>query len=135
MQAEEVTSNVVSDHALLVRDYIATTGARDAAIACARLASLSSDELADDAAVAGTLGLAMSVDALEINTRSRGYRVLRRLPSLPASVVNRLVERFNALAAIARASEQQLDEVDGVGARRAHLIAEGLRRLREANRS
>jgi len=135
MQAEEVTANVADDHALLVRDYISTPGPREVVAARTALSALTQDELADDAAIAGALGLAMSVDALEINTRSRGYRVLRRIPSLPVSVVNRLIERFNALAAIAHATEQQLDEVDGVGARRAHVIAEGLRRLREANRS
>lgn len=134
MQAEEVTANVADDHALLVRDYIATPGPREVVAARAALSALTTDDLADDAAVAATLGLAMSVDALEVNTRSRGYRVLRRIPSLPVSVVNRLIERFNALAGIAHATEQQLDEVDGVGARRAHVIAEGLRRLREANR-
>jgi diadenylate cyclase len=134
MQAEEVAANVTDDHILLVRDYVATPGTREAAVARAAMAALTQDELTDDATVAGCLGLATSVDGLERSARSRGYRVLRRVPSLPASVVNRLVERFTALAAIARASEQQLDEVDGVGARRAHLIAEGLRRLREANR-
>jgi diadenylate cyclase len=134
MQAEEVTANVADDHVLLVRDYIVTTGLKEVTAARTALAGLTSDELADDAAVAATLGLATGVDALEITARSRGYRVLKRIPSLPVSVVNRLVERFSALAAMSRASEQQLDEVDGVGARRARLIADGLRRLREANR-
>jgi diadenylate cyclase len=135
MQAEEVAANVGDDHSLLVRDYAATPVSREAAGVRTALAALSRDELSDDAILAGVLGLSVSADGLERTARSRGYRVLRRVPSLPASVVNRLVERFAALAAIARASEQQLDEVDGVGARRAHAIAEGLRRLREANRS
>jgi diadenylate cyclase len=134
MQAEEVTANVAEDHVLLVRDYNATPGAREATVAVSELAALTSDQLADDFAVAGTLGLPTTPDALELTARSRGYRVLRRVPSLPPSVVNRLVERFAALGSIARATEQQLDDVDGVGARRAHAIAEGLRRLRDASR-
>jgi diadenylate cyclase len=135
MQAEEMTANVAEDHVLLVRDYNASPGLRDATIARTELSQLTSDELADDFAVAGCLGLPTSPDAMELNAKSRGYRVLRRIPSLPASVVNRLVERFAALASISRATEEQLDEVDGVGARRARAIADGLRRLREANRS
>jgi diadenylate cyclase len=135
MQAEEVTLNVSEDHGLLIRDYVAGPGARDAAAARAALAELTPDELADDAAVAGALGLATSPDAFEFSARPRGYRVLRRIPSLPVTVINRLVERFAALAAISHATEQQLDEVDGVGSRRARSIAEGLRRLREINRS
>jgi diadenylate cyclase len=135
MQAEEVAADVADEHALLVKDYVVGPGAREATAAREALAALSRDELADDAAVAGTLGLRSSVEGLELNARSRGYRVLRRIPSLPASVVNRLVERFTALAAVAQATEQQLDQVDGVGARRAHAIAEGLRRLRDSSRT
>jgi len=134
MQAEEVTTNVADDHALLIRDYVAAHGVHEAARARATIAELTQEDLGDDAVIAAALGLPSTADALEAPARSRGYRVLRRIPSLPASVVNRLVERFTALGAIARASEQQLDEVDGVGARRAHVIAEGLRRLREATR-
>jgi diadenylate cyclase len=133
MQAEELTAAVADDHALLIRDYVAVQGVREATAARAAIAALSQDELADDAAIAGALGLATAADALEATARSRGYRVLRRIPSLPISVMNRLVERFAALAAISKATEQQLDEVDGVGARRARVIAEGLRRLREAS--
>lgn len=135
MQAEEVTANVSEDHSLLVRDYAAAPGIRDAALARTALAALTHDELADDAQVACALGLLCGPDATERPAKSRGYRVLRRIPSLPGSVVNRLVERFAALGAIARASVEQLDEVDGVGARRARVIAEGLRRLREANQA
>jgi diadenylate cyclase len=134
MQAEEVTANVTEDHALLVRDYVASPGTHDVTVARARIADLTQDELADDTVVAAALGMPAAADSMESPARSRGFRVLRRIPALPASVVNRLVERFTALGSIARASEQQLDEVDGVGARRAHAIAEGLRRLREATR-
>ena len=80
--------------------------------------------------VAAVLGHPAAADVLERHVRSRGYRVLRRIPSLPASVVNRLVDRFSALVAISQATEKQLDEVDGVGARRARLIAEALHRIR-----
>jgi diadenylate cyclase len=134
MQAEEVTANVADDHALLIRDYVVAPGLREAAAARAAISDIPQDGLGDDAAIAVALGLAATTDSLEASARSRGYRVLRRIPSLPVSVVNRLVERFAALAAISRASEQQLDEVDGVGARRAHAIAEGLRRVREASK-
>jgi len=134
MQAEEVTSKVADDHALLVRDYAAAPGLREAAAVRTLISEIPQEGLGDDAAIAGALGLSSGPDSLEASAHSRGYRVLRRVPSLPTSVVNRLVERFAALAAISRATEQQLDEVDGVGARRAHAIAEGLRRVREASK-
>ena len=131
LQAEELTVNVAEEHALLMRDYVRQGGVRDAAEARNALAAMSQDDLADSAKVAGILGCPPTADGLELPVKSRGYRVLRRIPSLPNAVVNRLVERFGALSTISRATEQQLDDVDGVGARRARTIAEGLRRLRE----
>jgi diadenylate cyclase len=134
LQAEELTSNVAEDHALLIRDYIHDGGVRESAAAVAAVANLSQDELADATKVAMLLGFPGTADGLELPAKSRGYRVLRRIPSLPTSVVNRLVERFAALATISQATEQQLDEVDGVGARRARTIAEGLRRMKDTTR-
>ena len=60
-----------------------------------------------------------------------GYRLLRHIPMLPGTVINRVVERFGTLTALLAASERELDDVDGVGERRARAIAEGLRRMRE----
>jgi diadenylate cyclase len=131
LQAEELTANVSEDHALLVRDYTREGAPREATVVRGALAALSQEDLGDSAKVSGILGFPGTADGLELPVKSRGYRVQRRIPSLPNAVVNRLVERFAALATISRATEQQLDEVDGVGARRARTIAEGLRRLRE----
>jgi diadenylate cyclase len=135
LQAEELTAGVADEHALLVRDYVREGGVREAAAARAALSGLAQEELGDAGRVAATLGFSGAPDSLEAIARSRGYRVLRRIPSLPAAVVNRLVDRFAALAAISAATEQQLDEVDGVGSRRARIICEGLRRLRETTLS
>ncbi len=130
MQAEEVTANVTEDHTLILRDYLVATGPRQATAARAALSEMTQEQILDDLAVAGVLGYPPSADLLEQPVRSRGHRVLRRIPSLPGVVINRLVDRFATLVALSRATEEQLDEVDGVGARRARTIAEGLRRLR-----
>lgn len=133
MQAEEITANVSDDHGLLLRDYIVEGGPKRASVVRFLLSDMPQDQLLDDGAVAAALGFPSTPDALELHVRSRGYRALRRIPALPVTVMNRLVERFAALSVLAGATEAQLDEVDGVGARRAHVIAEGLRRLREAS--
>jgi diadenylate cyclase len=135
LQAEELTAGVGDEHSLLLRDYVQHGGVRDVTAARTALADLPQDELGDGARVAAILGFPGTADGLELPARSRGHRVLRRIPSLPAAVVNRLVERFATLSAIAGATERQLDEVDGVGGRRARTIAEGLRRLRETTLS
>jgi diadenylate cyclase len=131
MQASEITANADEEHGLLVRDYAGDGRVHGVTAARGALAELSQDELADGCKIAAALGFPGTAESLEMAAKSRGYRVLRRIPALPAAVVNRLVERFAALGEIARASEQQLDEVDGIGARRARVISEGLRRLRE----
>jgi diadenylate cyclase len=53
------------------------------------------------------------------------------VPMLTGTVANRLVERFGTRKALLDASEAQLDDVDGVGSRRARSIHDGLRRVRE----
>jgi len=133
MQAEEVTANVADDHALLLRDYVVGGSQKQASVVRFLVSDMAQEQLIDDMALAVALGFPATPDTLESHIRSRGYRALRRIPSLPATVINRLVERFTALSSLAAASEAQLDEVDGVGARRAHVIAEGLRRLRESS--
>jgi len=135
MQAEEVTANVAEDHVLLLRDYVVTDGLRQVSLVRFMLADMTQDQMLDDVAVAQALGFAASADVLEYHVAPRGYRVLHRIPALPAAVVNRLVERFATLASLSAASESQLDDVDGVGARRARAIRDGLRRLRDASAS
>ena len=63
----------------------------------------------------------------------RGYRVLSHIPRLPENVVRRVVANLGGLDGIVRASQRELEAVDGVGAVRAREIREGLRRLQEHN--
>ncbi len=133
MQAEEVGANVTEDHATLLRDYVVSDGARQASVVRFMLSDMSQDQLLDDAVVAGAMGFPTTADVLEYHVEPRGYRVVRRIPGLPPAIVNRLVERFGSLRALVAASEAQLDEVDGVGARRARAVRDGLNRLRAAN--
>ncbi|MDO8848193.1 MAG: DNA integrity scanning diadenylate cyclase DisA [Coriobacteriia bacterium] len=131
MQAEELTVGAEEDFLMLVRDYIPDQGPRKAAAALTRLAALTPEQLLDPAALAGALGFAAKGDVDELHVRPKGYRLLHRVPLLPGTVTNRLVDRFGTVKALLEATEQQLDDVDGVGARRAQAIREGLRRMRE----
>lgn len=131
MQAEEVMSGVSEEHVLLLRDYAVEPGSRQASLVRFVLSEMTEEQMLDDAAVAQALGFTGAADALEYHVLPRGYRVLRRIPSLPGAVINRLVDRFLTLSGVVAASEAQLDDVDGVGARRARAVRDGLRRLRE----
>ena len=63
----------------------------------------------------------------------RGFRVLSHIPRLPDAVIRRVVGDLGSLDAIVRASQRELEAVEGVGAVRAREIREGLRRLQEHN--
>jgi diadenylate cyclase len=52
---------------------------------------------------------------------------------LPEGIIRHVVQDFGSLDAVIRASQRDLEAVEGVGAVRAREIREGLRRLQEHN--
>ena len=131
MQADELTAGVDEDYLMLVRDYVADGTSRKAATTLGRVGALGPDQLLDTSAIIGALGWPPKGDAEEQHIVPRGYRLLRHIPTLPGTIINRLVDKFGTLGALLGASESALDEVEGVGARRARAISDGLRRIRE----
>ncbi|MDO9108126.1 MAG: DNA integrity scanning diadenylate cyclase DisA [Coriobacteriia bacterium] len=132
MQAEELTVNLDDLYLLVLRDYSADPGPRKAAAVRTALGKLTPEQLLEEVTVGTTMGLSADAQGGEDHVAARGFRVLRRIPLLPASVVARLVERFGTLAEIRRADLSALDSVDGVGTRRARAIIEGLQRMRQS---
>ncbi|HEX9093313.1 MAG TPA: DNA integrity scanning diadenylate cyclase DisA [Coriobacteriia bacterium] len=130
LQSGELTASVEEDHMMLLRDYVVESGTRKASVVRSTLSLMTGEQVLDAVALAQTLGFPASGDVLEIHVRPRGYRVLRRIPMLPGTVANRLVDRFGSLAGLLEASEAQLDDVDGVGARRARAIRDAMHRIR-----
>ena len=63
----------------------------------------------------------------------KGYRLLAKIPRLPESIIEHIVEHFGDLSRIMRATIRDLDEVEGVGETRAKAIKEGLSRLAESS--
>lgn len=131
MQSEELVASVEDDYVMLLRDYAKDPGSRKISAMRSKIAAMSPDQLLDDAAVASALGYPSSSDVAEFHVQPAGYRLLHRIPMLPGTVINRVVERFVSLPVLLHATEAELDEVDGVGSRRARAIIDGLRRMRE----
>lgn len=129
MQADELTANINDNYQRLIRDYGSDPSLRSATAVLVRLRDLPLERLLEADAVAHELGVTAS-DRAEHHLRSRGYRVLAQIPALPSTVVGRIVDRFGSLPALVRASVADLDEVDGVGTRRAKSIVNGLARIR-----
>lgn len=135
MQAEELTAAVDEEYQLVLRDYAKDRTPRRATATRAKLALLSTEQLLESMVVSQILGLDSEIHSSEDHLRPRGFRVLRRIPMLPNSVIARIVERFSTLGGILAASVADLDEVDGVGERRAVAISGGLERIRRQSRS
>lgn len=133
LQLEELVTGVDAERELVIRDYLpAGRKARSPQTVLAQLESLSATELVDPAAVAKALGLG-GVEHLDNAVTPRGYRLLAKVPRLPASVVDRLVEHFGTLQKLLSAGIDDLQAVEGVGELRARSVREGLSRLAESS--
>lgn len=132
MQAEELMATVDEEYQLVLRDYARDGGPRKISALRAQIAKLGTERLLEPTAIAVVLGLTgTESQSAEDHIRPRGLRVLRRIPMLPSSVIARIVERYGTLQGVLGATVKDLDEVDGVGERRAIAIANGLTRIKE----
>ena len=128
LQLDELVGSVADERELVVRDYLRDRR-RKLGRVLEELSELGTDALLDAELVARLL--AYTDEELDKPVTPRGYRLLSRIPRLPATVVERLVERFHTLPRVMEATIAELDQVEGVGESRARMIQDGLRRLSE----
>jgi diadenylate cyclase len=133
LQLEELVGNVPMDRDAIVRDYHAAGAGAEATIALEALRALPYQGLVDFDRLSELLGLARGLNVLDHVMQPRGYRVLSKIPRLPEAVVRKVVGALGTFDAVVRASQRDLEAVDGVGAVRAREIRDGLRRLQEHN--
>jgi diadenylate cyclase len=134
LQLEELSGGVDDEERLGVRDHLRPRPGWEVADVLAELARLTPEELSDTAAVAKAIDLTGDPEALDAVQVPRGYRLLARVPQLPPSVVDQVVDRFGSLRVILAAGLEDLEEVEGVGPGRARLLREGLKRLADGAR-
>jgi diadenylate cyclase len=134
LQLDELVGGVEAERELIARDYLppgAGRRARKVTTSLNELDALSAEDLLDLGLVAKALGHA--VTDLETSVSPRGYRLLARIPRLPAPVGERIVEHFAQLQKMLSASIDDLQAVEGVGESRARTVREGLSRLAESS--
>jgi diadenylate cyclase len=134
LQLEELMIGVDADRALVIRDYI--PGGRKSRTfeeAVLELDMLTATDLIDLVSVGRAMGYPGSSDALDAAISPRGYRLLAKVPRLPNTVVDRLIEHFGSLQRLLGATVEDLQAVEGVGDARARGVREGLSRLAEAS--
>jgi diadenylate cyclase len=133
LQLEELISGVDAERELVIRDYM-PSGRRGRAVSTvlADLAAIDSSDLVDLTTVAGALRIGAG-DSLDHPLAPRGYRLLARVPRLPHTVVDRLIDHFGTLQKLLAASIDDLQTVEGVGDLRARGVRDGLSRLAESS--
>ena len=133
LQLDELIGALAPDRELIIRDYCART--QDGARAVLdQLAELTATDLIEMPAIARVLGIGgPDGESLDEPLSPRGYRMLSRIPRLPAPVVSALVDRLGPLQKLLAAGAEELQLVDGVGPQRARSIREGLSRLAESS--
>jgi diadenylate cyclase len=134
LQLDELTGGLAVDRELVILDYLdsARPDRGEPAVQNA-LGELDSAELLDLAHIARVLGLPGGGDTLDAAAGPRGYRLLSKVPRLPAAIVDRLVGHFGGLQKLLAAGIDDLMAVDGVGEQRARAVREGLSRLAESS--
>lgn len=136
LQLDELIAGVEPERELVVRDYLPERAAkrgRTVEDVLYDLNGLAHSELIDLQTVARTMGYPGTPEALDTAVSPRGYRLLAKVPRLPNTIIERLVEHFGGLQKLLAASVADLQTVEGVGEARARSVREGLSRLAESS--
>jgi diadenylate cyclase len=133
LQLEELVGDVPQERDAIVRDYHAASADAEATLALEALRALRYQDLLEVDRLIELLGYPRGTSPLDTSVQPRGYRVLSHIPRVPEPVIRRVVGDLGSLDMVVRASQRDLEAVEGVGAVRAREIREGLRRLQEHN--
>ncbi|MFR9728505.1 DNA integrity scanning diadenylate cyclase DisA [Saccharopolyspora sp. MS10] len=133
LQLDELVGGIDVDRELVVQEYLPTAGGMPTSEQVdAALAKLDATALLDLAAVAQAFGYRGGAEDLEGALRPRGYRLLARVPRLPAATRGQLVAHFGSLQALLAADVERLRAVEHIGESRARQIRDALLRLAES---
>lgn len=128
MQLNELTKHIERDGILLIRDYLLE--GLDLNEVYSEIQKLSQTELLDLESIGKVLGYG-GEPLGETLISPKGYRVLSKVPRIPANVIENLIRHFKDLTSIVDAEIEELDKVEGIGEARARAIRTGLKRINE----
>ena len=131
MQLEELIEGLPNEELLIVKDYIAPSRRLVAEKILNVIQKTSQDDLIQTQTIAKALGYEQFDNYDEVAVYTRGYRILNKIPRMPANIVTNLVKAFKSFQHILLADVDKLDEVEGIGEVRARTIKQSLRRMQE----
>ena len=130
MQLEQLIGGIEKEEELIIKDYSLIEDKTIAEI-MDEISNLSYEELLKEQNISKILGYDIFSDFDEAFVYTRGYRILSKIPRMPSTIVENLVQGFKSLQHIIDASIEELDNVDGIGEVRARNIKTSLKRMQE----
>ena len=130
MQLEELISGLEREEELIIKDYSIKEDKKPEEI-MEEISKLSYEELLKEQNLAKLLGYDIFSNFEEIAVYPKGYRILNRIPRMPISIVENLIQNFESFQHIISASIEDLDNVEGIGEVRARNIKNSLKRMQE----
>ncbi len=131
MQLEELIEDLPEEELYIVKDYIAPSRRLVAEKVLHTIQTSSQGEFIESNTIAKALGYEQFDNYEEVAVYPRGYRILNKIPRMPANIVTNLVKTFKSFQHILLADVDKLDEVEGIGEVRARTIKQSLRRMQE----
>lgn len=130
MQLEELMANVEKEEKLIIEDYN-NNKKNTVETILDEIRKIDRKNLIVSEKIVKILGYEVTPDILDLNVSPKGYRILSKIPKMPASIIEKTVEAFGSLQHICSATIDELDDVEGIGEIRAKIINQSLKRLQE----
>lgn len=129
LQMEEILTDLEEELIFIIKDYSINREIKPQDV-INRLQAISGSEVIEDIVILKMLGYQGYVPLDEFKS-PRGYRILNKIPRLPAVIIENLVKRFEELPNMLAATVEDLDDVEGIGEVRARKIKEGFKLIKE----
>jgi diadenylate cyclase len=134
MQKDEMLRELIETIELLILDYYnSETALEEQKLkeVYSKFFQMSEKDLADYTKIASVLSYRIDGLITEFAAVPKGFRLLRKIPKIPMSVIYNLVRNFSNLYGIESATADELKEVDGIGEARKRAIIVGFESLRK----
>ena len=130
MQLEQLIGGLEKEEELIIKDYTLIMDKTTEELV-QEIKNLSYEELLKEQNIAKILGYDIFSDFDEVSVYPRGYRILNKIPRMPNTIVENLVQGFKSFQHIIEAGVEELDNVEGIGEVRARNIKTSLGRMQE----
>ncbi len=131
LQLDELIGDLELEELLIIKDYMVPNKQKSPEGILEEIRNTTHDELTKPQFIAKILGYGDFDNYDEVGVFTKGYRVLNKIPRVPANIVENLVKSFKSFQHILVADIPALDEVDGIGEIRARTIKQSLKRMQE----